>query len=832
MSRRVRSTPITALRALGRPLRRAIGAARAALFWERVWPALVPALGAIGLFVAVALLEPWPYFSGWIHLGILVVTVGGVVGLLVRGLRRMTPPDGDQAMRRVERDSTLPHRPLTALTDRLPNGVDATSRGLWRLHQERMAAALRQVRVRMPEPHMARRDPFAFRLVVVLALVVGVAAAGDQAPARLARALLPDLTPRGDAAPYAQLWLKPPAYTGVAPIFASTETPAMVLTAPAGSTLLAQVSGGRGDAALDVDGHATAFQRIDTRNQQLTTELKAGEILTVRQGSIVLGRWPLVLVPDSPPSIAFAAPPARTQRSALRIEYVAADDYGLEGVSGQMRLAGRPELAPQDLRLGLPRPRVRKAREITFHDLTPHPWAGLAVTLILQASDSAGQTGTSETVTVVLPEREFNHPVARAIIEQRRRLITAPSERRQVSRVLRGLARSPGAFDHDKSVFLNLVSAAARLMHDDNDAALGKVVTQLWETALRVEDGKLSLTERDLRDAQQALQDALSRNAPDQEIERLIEELRAALDRFLNALLEQVQRQSADAPRIDPSQLAQMMGRRDLQQIIDQARELARTGARDAARQLLAQLQQLLENLRLGQMPQQMSRMAGQAGEMMNQMRDMIRRQQQLLDQSFRGAQTGDPMAQGQQGPRGQRGQRGEGNMPQPPGGFDGGFLAGEQKALRRQLGELMRQLGELDLDIPGEMGRAEREMRDAGMPLTQNDPSGAIGPQTRALDALRQAAQSVLEALQQRMGEFGAAMGDVQHGSRFSGRRDPLGRPMPQEGYYSGDETKVPDEAEMQKTREILKELYRRAGQRFRPQMERDYIERLLERF
>ena len=44
--------------------------------------------------------------------------------------------------------------------------------------------------------------------------------------------------------------------------------------------------------------------------------------------------------------------------------------------------------------------------------------------------------------------------------------------------------------------------------------------------------------------------------------------------------------------------------------------------------------------------------------------------------------------------------------------------------------------------------------------------------------------------------------------------------------------DVKIPDENILQKSRQILDELRRRAGERFRPPIELDYIERLLRRF
>src|SRR5690606_28303434 len=117
--------------------------------------------------------------------------------------------------------------------------------------------------------------------------------------------------------------------------------------------------------------------------------------------------------------------------------------------------------------------------------------------------------------------------------------------------------------------------------------------------ALRVEEGDLGEAERRLRQAQQALQDALARNAPDEELERLMDELQRAIDEFLQALTEEMQRRMAEGaqpmPNLDPN--AMVLERDDLQRMLDQARELLRGGARDAAKNMLSQLQQMLENL-------------------------------------------------------------------------------------------------------------------------------------------------------------------------------------------------------------------------------------------
>jgi uncharacterized protein (TIGR02302 family) len=344
----------------------------------------------------------------------------------------------------------------------------------------------------------------------------------------------------------------------------------------------------------------------------------------------------------------------------------------------------------------------------------------------------------------------------------------------------------------------------------------------------------MAVAEQDLRRLQQQLQDALARNAPDAEIERLMSELRQALDRYLQSLAEELQRNPEAAMQpVDPSKV---ITGRDLQRMLDRAREMARSGARDQARELLSQMQNMLENLRAAR-PGQMQRGTNQAQQLMRGLQDLMQRQQQLLDKSFRAQrQPGQPGQQqdrmGQQ--RGQPGQPGEEDAGQPG---EMGEEAGQQEDLRHQLGDIMRRLGEGMGNIPDPFGRAERAMRDATGALQRGQPSEAIGPQTEALDQLQQAARDFAQQLQQRLGKGWGDPGDDEVGAtdrdqRGRVERDPFGRPTSSNGTFDQGDVRIPDENTLQKSRQILDELRRRAGERSRPPIELDYIERLLRRF
>jgi hypothetical protein len=96
----------------------------------------------------------------------------------------------------------------------------------------------------------------------------------------------------------------------------------------------------------------------------------------------------------------------------------------------------------------------------------------------------------------------------------------------------------------------------------------------------------------------------------------------------------------------------------------------------------------------------------------------------------------------------------------------------------------------------------------------------------------MRRGAQSLAQAMQQQPG-MGPGTGPGRPG-RFGQPRaqqdtDPLGRPLRGRDYGDDTSVKVPGEIDVQRARRILEELRRRFADPMRPQLELDYIERLL---
>ncbi len=831
-------------------LTQALQRAKYAIAWERGWPHLARLLTVIGLFLVVSWAGLWlvvPFIARAIGLGLFVLLALGALFPLFR----FRWPSRDEALNRLDRGTGIRHRPATTLTDTLAS-QDPVARALWQAQRERTLASIKRIRAGLPSPRLAIHDPWALRALVAVLMVATYVAAGDERLMRTGAAfdwngVLAPANVRVDA------WVTPPVYTGKPPVIlsaANKESPAGANTAsgplpvPAGSTLLVRSSGGTLDVA--VTGNLT--ETVPTEAAPQGTNEKhftiAGDGTAYVRSPSGQPQWKFSAVPDRAPTIALAKDPERQARGSLQMSYKIEDDYGVteahahfaarRGERTPDAAEARPLFDPPQFTLTLPNARTRNGVGQTVKDLSEDPYAGADVTLTLTAKDEAGNEGHSEPFNMRLPERLFTKPLARALIEQRRILALDANQNGQVFTALDALMIEPDLFTPEAGQYLGLYSVAKQLEAARSDDALREVVASLWALAVTIEDGNITDVDKALRAAQDALKQALDRGASDEEIKKLTEDLRAALDNFMRQLAEQMRNNPQQLARpLDPN--TRVMRQQDLNNMIERMERLSRSGDKDAAKQLLEQLQQMLENLQMAQPGQSGD---GDMEQALNELGDVIRKQQQLRDKTFKQGQDSrrDRM-------RGKQNDQGMGDLQQDQQGLRDRLKKLQQELAKRGMGQGQKgQKGQPgDQAQPGDdgdqqgdsgdaLGDADSAMGDADGKLGEGNADGAVDSQGQALDALRKGAQNLAEAMQQGDGDGqgdgpGNRVGRQQAGGNST---DPLGRPL--HGREFGDETvKIPGEIDVQRARRILEELRRRLGDPQRPQLELDYLERLL---
>ncbi|MGJ8616355.1 MAG: DUF4175 domain-containing protein [Sulfitobacter sp.] len=808
------------------------------------------------------------------------VVIAALAGLwsFVYALRRFRIPSRVDAMTRLDR--SMPGRPIQAMMDdQVIGNDDDASMAVWRAHKTRMAERAAQARAVPADLRVARRDPYALRFVAVLAFAVALLFGSIWRVGSVA-----EMAPGGGGlanGPVWEGWAEPPRYTGKPTLYLN-DLAEGAIDLPKGTLITLRFYGEVGALTLSetVSGRTADVPAASDAAQEFTV-LQDGAIAVKGPG----GRaWDVAIVQDAAPEVDLLGDPKVSALGKMRLPFAARDDYGVEvgeariildlaAVDRRHGLMIDPEARP-DILVPLPMPIAgdrANFEENLIEDFSKHAWANLPVKISLSVLDAAEQQGETIPSDLVLPGRRFFDPTAAAVIEMRRDLLWSRANGPRMAQVLRAVSYQPQDIFRSETTALRLRRVITRLetharfgLSDDVQEQLAE---DMWDLAIELEEGVLADALERMRRAQDRLNEAIKNGASKEEIAELMDELRRATEEYLDQLQRQQaqerDRDGTDEPDQQQGQRMQMT-QDDLQRMMDHIQDLMEQGRMAEAEQALKELQELMENMRVTE---------GQPGEggkspgdqAMEGLSDTLREQQGLSDQAFRdlqeqfnpNAQAGESQGnEGRNGGQGRgqshEGQNGQGQGgsdqngqgqgqtgPTPEGGEQGeGFGKGEdglaerQEALRDELRRQQSRLpgqGTAEGDAAREaLERAGRAMDQAEEALRGGDLAEAIDNQAQAMEALREGMRSLADAMDnqenQQPGQ-GTAPSD-----RRAEAQDPLGRDREgssSDGAPEGKLRQGPGGAEV--GRKLLDEIRRRSGETERPEVERDYLKRLL---
>ena len=804
------------------------------------------------------------------RIGGVVLFALGIAAALMPLLRLRWPAARDIEAR-LDRDSGETHHPATSFADTLANDDNSITQALWAEHRARLERSVEAIQVARPAPRMAERDPYALRFAVTLLAFAAAATAEPEIYGRFAAAFdwrggdqsVVSAESRIDA------WIDPPTYSGRPPRvidFKSRE--AQTLTAFEDSVLV--VRGDPGLVETRVEGLITPIEAMSSRpegepHERRWTIRGNGKATILRRGRTA-AEVAFAVTPSGTPTIKLTEDPRANISGSLTLAYRLEDRYGLSGARAEFALphnvarpAPRSLAAPPQAALQLPASENGIGEARTTADLSEHPWAGARVTMTLSALSVSGKTGISEPVEVTLPQRTFHDPLARALVDQRRDLILDPDHApKQVETALTALGVAPELFDTPANVYLGLKQARVTLAAARTDADLLDVASLLWTIAQQIEDGDASKAERDLRAAETALREALKRGASEDEIKKLMQELREAAKRLAGEIARKAERNGEQSPQ-EFNEQAQ-----DLDKLLDRMEETARNGTREEAEAMLDQMQEMLENMRSAD-EERDSPTEQAMRKQMDELGKLLRDQQSLRDDTFRS----DQRDREHKRPRGRAVPPGQDEQAQPndngpstdqdhsrtnskpdegAANPDEPRLGERQRTLRDRLADMQRALK--GMGLKGEKGfdDAEKDMKEAEVDLNgpkgqegdQGSPSpngtgkgAAVDAQGRAIDALREGSRGMQKQMGQgqgqgRAGKRGSTARRMRPGERPGD--DPLGRGR--DGNLGRDEGSLRELGGVtERARRVMEELRRRLADPNRAIEERDYLERLMNR-
>jgi uncharacterized protein (TIGR02302 family) len=830
-------------------------------FWP-LWSLLFIALAAVA-FGAVPLLGPAGVWTAG------AAGLAAIAWAVLRGIRAFRMPSREEALDRLDR--TMPGRPITALLDTVAVGHDdPATQSVWAAHVARMAKRAATARPPEPDLRLSSRDPYALRYVAATAFAMALLFGTLDRVADVGDAVTIGPGAASASGPSWEGWVEPPVYTGLPSLYLNDIT-AEGFETPQGSRISLRIYGNPEDITVESDLGPPPPGAEGGAAQTLIVERSGTLSVFAPSGA---QSWDISVLADAAPVVALEGELSGEPPGQMQLTFTASDDYGVANGTATFRLdpgaadrryglAFDPE--PRDaLTLDLPMP-FRGSRtdftEVMVEDLSQHPFANLPVTLTLTVTDEAGQIGTVSYDIPRLPGRRFFDPLANAVIELRRDILWSRENADRTADLLRALTARPEA-GLDERVYLQLRTAIRRLesgIDGISEDTRDQVAEILWNAALFLEEGDLDDALERLRQAQERLSEAMRQGASDEEIAQLMQELREAMNDYMRQLAENAE-PGDDTDQPDQGERTEM-SMADLEEMLRRIEELMQEGRMAEAQEMLNALQQMLENMEVTQ---------GEGGdgpqtpgqEAMEGLQDTLRDQQDLSDDAFRQLQEqfgGQPGAPQQGQPGGRQGVRPGSNRraapmakararanargrPAPNRATARAVTTGRCRwpnGRRRCAASWRIRLDACPAPAPRKATRRCGNWTRRVAPWTR--------PPTRWKTATSPARWTCNRTPWKRMREgmtaLGRALAEEQGREPGQGQaegamptdrplQDPLGRQAGNSGSFGSDENIEAREEAFRRARELLDELRRRSADQDRPEVELEYLRRLLDQF
>ncbi|MEP3655262.1 MAG: DUF4175 family protein [Litorimonas sp.] len=527
-------------------------------------------------------------------------------------------------------------------------------------------------------------------------------------------------------------------------------------------------------------------------------------------------------------------------------------------------------------------------------DLSKTRYAGRKVIGRLIATDGAQQTGLSKPAWFTVPDKIFVEPLAKAVSEQRTLVMAgldetykpepkpkwepsdgfwneyeprlhwdrAPAPIQRATLLIEAVTDEPAGLFKDPAVYMGLRHARSQMRHAESLVELQGLPEDLWRIALRAEFGILGSALEEMREAEAALREGIARRASKREVDTLFERYNLAVDAYTEELRRKAQEEGNVSEGGSGGGGQQSGSLDEIQELLKAIEEANAAGDTEGARKALARLAEVLENMQIqlsqgggggsggepsgGDMSEEEKQQLEDLADLTGKQRDLqdeteqaerndqseeeldpqelARRQAELRDLLDN---LGDTLPTEGEGEQSESGENGEG---EPGNGQDGaqsgedgtdpgaGTEPGAEPGQGTEPGEAgSGGSGNLQEQFSEGIGAAEEAMRRSEEALQQGNHAGAGEAQQDAIRALREAGEALAEA--------------VSEGQAEENGNDPLGRS--DDGFDSGNDTAdIDDRDNATRSRELLEELRRRAAEQQREAEEREYLERLLDRF
>ena len=547
------------------------------------------------------------------------------------------------------------------------------------------------------------------------------------------------------------------------------------------------------------------FREVSEDNYEIIHPIEKNATIVLVKGKDIIKKFEFDVIIDRPPLIRFTSLPQIIDLGSVKFISDAYDDYRVRDLVVDFTKPIRFKHFLEDsirFEMSLDFDKSpKKVKSYFYENLSSHIWSGYQTELKLTVSDDLGQKYSLRN-KIRIPEPKFKDKLAKKIYLIRKRLALKKISIKEAEFEINNIKKS-SVIKNNKNIFskieetLNILSSIQKIPLKSSNI----LYSNLWEISSMLEERNAYLATKEMNIAEQKLYDSI-RQKKIEDSSKYFKNLKDRIDELVNM---KNQTEYQDTLQMNKNETLKSQ----LKEMVKDLEDLLSIGSKDKLEQKMHELKQLSELLKSNRKIDKTDVLKEEKQkEIINRLSDLLNEQEIIMQESFNMAAD-------------------RGMFEQSSAGSGGKSPKEKQDSLRNTLGNIMREIGASENEIPQELGRADRAMRQASRDLENGQPDRASNAQGRALEMIQRSVNKMYAKNNKNNYEISKSGEEDNLEQDYSGFSE-LDTSKYQGNSFGGS-FNLPQKFKEQEARKIVKELYSRYNKK-KSFKEKKYIENLLD--
>ncbi len=759
------------------------------------------------------LLGVWSFFGAAWHALIILSYIVILIFFLNKFIKNIKYHNRKKTLLWIESKNFTITTPLTALEDNPASSQ--YNKQIWYLHKSSVRANLKNINFTLPNISFTKYDPLYIRYLLFLFISLAIFWSYKN------NKIYENIYGWTNYSTYInqdnyfdlKVWYKPPEYTKLKekfiPIIKKSETIRVEEIVPIKSELKVFIKSNKRNFSVIEGDKVLKVKENEKDNYEFNLLLEKDKNVVINYANKEYVVFDLSVVKDKKPKIEILSAPNIVNESSLSFISKITDDYGIKKIILNIN---RPlifkhfeeEYLSFNLYLNEAMQQNTKLVESYFYKyLADIIWAGSDTYLEIVASDFIKQS-TKFSDRIKIPKKNFNNKTATEILKVREKL-----------------AKKEMAQNEGKEKLNQLFNANQHLLDDNNIRAIyeeilnlfnrtdiikfsleNELFKNLYSLAEVIDEGDFYQAKKSLEQVEQSLFDSVKQKDTDKistNAKKLTEKIESLLD------LENNKNGNNKFNNINGENIKD-----EIEELAQQIEDLLKTGAKDRVDEKIQKLKQLSESIKNPNKNKELEDKKKQKQEFINKLSELLNEQEKVMEDTFNRAAE-------------------RGKFEQSSEGSGGKSPKEKQEELRNTLGNVIREIGASENEIPQDLGRADRAMRQASRDLENGRPDEASNAQGRAVEMIQRSINKInSEEYMSKSPQFADTGKENNNNKEKEFLAD--NQNIEYEGTSAGGTIELPSRLRLKNASKIASELYDRYNEEDRSLKDKEYIKNLLD--